>query len=51
MNAPEFFSDNEDIDDDIIIDDTDNLTSAIDTLQNEILHIEGVDAVNEGVES
>ena len=37
------------IDDAIIIDDAESLTSAIDTLQNKILKIEGVDAENEGV--
>ena len=37
------------IDNAIIIGDAESLTSAIDTLQNEILKIEGVDAENEGV--
>ena len=34
-------SNDEDIDDEIIIDDSESLTSAIDTLQNEIVSTEG----------
>ena len=36
----------EDIDCDIIIDDAYRLTSAIDTLQNEMVEIEGVESEN-----
>ena len=41
----------EDIYDDIVIDADNNLTSAIDPLQNEIIEIKGVDAENEGLDN
>ena len=49
--APDANSNNEDIYNDTIIDDSGSLTSIIDPLQDKITEIEGVDAETEEVEN